>query len=178
MSSRSSDQLDNAVSDVDELDKLLPTIAANPDASVADRLAKLETDFLAAENTFKATPNATNLRRATQSRFRLREVARKYAGEKHRQRACPSTRRGRARRSRSMSSTTSAPQRRAAFSTRRQRDWLRSAFTPAVLPMAPSARRRSARRSTRRPSMRATGVRSRMPTWEMPATTTRPIQQA
>jgi phage tail sheath protein FI len=54
------DQLDNAVSDVDELNKLLPAVPANPDASVADRLAQLETDFLAAENTFKATPNATN----------------------------------------------------------------------------------------------------------------------
>ena len=54
------DQLDNAVSDVDELGKLLPAIAGNPNASVADRLAQLETDFLAAENTFKATPNAAN----------------------------------------------------------------------------------------------------------------------
>jgi phage tail sheath protein FI len=53
------DQLDNAVSDVDELNKLLPTVPANPNASVADRLAQLETDFLAAENTFKATPNTT-----------------------------------------------------------------------------------------------------------------------
>jgi hypothetical protein len=54
------DQLDNAVSDVDELNKLLPTLPANPNASVADRLAKLETDFLAAENTFKATPDTTD----------------------------------------------------------------------------------------------------------------------
>ena len=53
-------QLDNAVSDVDGLGKLLPAIAANANASVADRLAKLETDFLAAENTFKATPNSKN----------------------------------------------------------------------------------------------------------------------
>jgi phage tail sheath protein FI len=54
------DQLDNAVADVDELNKLLPIIATDPSASVADRLAKLETDFLAAENTFKATPNTAN----------------------------------------------------------------------------------------------------------------------
>ena len=53
-------QLDNAVADVDELNKLLPIIATDPGASVADRLAKLETDFLGAENTFKATPNTTN----------------------------------------------------------------------------------------------------------------------
>ena len=54
------DQLDNAVADVDELNKLLPIIATDPSASVADRLAKLETDLLAAENTFKATPNTAN----------------------------------------------------------------------------------------------------------------------
>ena len=54
------DQLDNAVADVDELNKLLPDIPTNPEASVADRLAKLETDFLAAENTFKATPNTAS----------------------------------------------------------------------------------------------------------------------
>ena len=54
------DQLDNAISDVDKLGELLPAITANPNASVADRLVQLETDFLAVENTFKATPNAAN----------------------------------------------------------------------------------------------------------------------
>ena len=49
--------LDKAVKDVDELTKLLPSI---PNASVADRLAKLETDFLTAESTFKAASTPAN----------------------------------------------------------------------------------------------------------------------
>ncbi len=170
------DQLDNAVSDVDELGKLLPAIAGNPSASVADRLAKLETDFLAAENTFKATPNAGNYAALLEVAFDyVKSLANTPAKNTWRRVVLPHPGAGRDK-------TKVCPRRHPHlnaerhFLCERQRDWLRSAFTPAALPRVPR-QTRSARRSTRRPSMRATGVRSRMPTSGTPATTTRTIRQ-